>query len=86
MSDRPFTAADLQEVLAAHTGYEDPLPPDPETSFEEMDLDSLATVALLQGLEQRLGIAVSATDARHLISPASVLAYVNERLGPAGGV
>jgi acyl carrier protein len=86
MSDRPFTANDLQEILTAHAGFEDPLPADLSTTYEEMGLDSLGAVAVVQGIEQRLGIAVSATDARDLISPASVLAYVNDRLARPAGV
>jgi len=81
LSPPPFTPDQLGDILNQYVGLaEDQQPDDPDTPFVDVGLDSLAIVALQYGVEQSCAIEVPDGDACYFGTPASVLAYVNERL------
>ena len=53
---------------------------DPETTFDEMGLDSLAFVEIQLAMEQEYGFTIADEDAERIHTVGESIAYVNERL------
>ena len=82
MSDLQFTQADLRRILIERIGLvAADVPEDPDTSFAEIGLDSLAVVEVQLAVQQCYGFAIPDADAGVMTTFAETVAYVNARLG-----
>lgn len=76
-----FGFEDLKRILVDRVGLaEADVKEDPNTTFDEMGLDSLAFVEIQLAMEQEYDISVSDADAERIHTVGEAIAYVNERL------
>jgi acyl carrier protein len=59
------------------------VPDDPNATFADLGLDSLAVVEVQLAVQQRFGFTVPDEDARAILTLGSAVDYVNARLGAA---
>ncbi len=76
-----FGFEDLKRILVDRVGLpEDAVKDDPDLTFDEMGLDSLAFVEIQLAMEQEYGFTISDEDAEQIHSVGEAIAYVNRRL------
>lgn len=76
-----FGFDDLKRILVDRVGLpEEDVKQDPETTFDEMGLDSLAFVEIQLAMEQEYGFTIADEDAERIQTVGEAIAYVNERL------
>jgi acyl carrier protein len=81
-----FTFEDLKRILVDRVGLADEnVVDDPEASFEDMGLDSLAFVEIQLAIQQDYGFTIPDEDAERLTTVGQGIDYVNERLSENGG-
>ena len=80
-----FTMDDLKDVLVNRIGLpERDLTMEPQVSYEDLGLDSLAFMEIQLEMEQRFGFSVSDEDAQHIKTLGESVDYVNRRLAEQG--
>jgi acyl carrier protein len=87
MSTQTFGFEDLKRILVDRVGVpEDDIKEDPETTFEDMGLDSLAFVDIQLAMQQEYGFTIPEEDAESIQTVGQAIDYVNGRLaeGPEG--
>lgn len=81
MTEQSFGFEDLKRILVDRVGLpEDVVKDEPELTFEDMGLDSLALVEIQLAMEQEYGFTVADEDAERILNVGEAIAYVNERL------
>ncbi|MFL5867072.1 MAG: acyl carrier protein [Thermoleophilaceae bacterium] len=79
--DRQFTFDDLKRILVERVGLpEDSVTNDPEASFEDMGLDSLAFVEIQLAMQQDYGFEIPDEDASEITTVGQAIEYTNRRL------
>jgi acyl carrier protein len=86
MSVREFTFDDVKNILVNRVGLpEDAVRDDPNLSFEDMGLDSLAFVEIQLAIQQEYGFTIPDEDAEKLTTVGQGIEYVNQRLSEQNG-
>ena len=86
MSVRTFTFDDLKDILVNRIGLpEDQVVNEPNRSFDEMGLDSLAFVEIQLAMQQEYGFTIPDEDAEKITTVGEAIDYTNERLRGEGG-
>ena len=81
MATREFTFADLRDILVNRVGLPDEaVVDDPEATFDDMGLDSLAFVEIQLAMQQEYGFTIPDEDAEHIHKVGQAIEYVNQRL------
>lgn len=81
MATREFTFADLKEILVNRIGLPaENVVDDPQTSFTDLGLDSLAFVEIQLAMQQEYGFTIPDEDAARIENFGEAIGYVNERL------
>jgi len=76
-----FAFADLKDILVNRVGLpESDVVEDPDASFEDMGLDSLAFVEIQLAMQQEYGFTISDEDASRIHTVGEAIEYVNGRL------
>jgi acyl carrier protein len=76
-----FSFDDLKRILVDRVGLpEADVVDDPEATFEDMGLDSLAFVEIQLAMQQEYGFAIPDEDAEDIHSVGEAIDYVNRRL------
>ena len=76
-----FTFDELKEILIMRVGLSpDKVSENPDTTFAEMELDSLALVELQLAMQQRYGFEIPDSEASQMTTVGEVVAYTNRRL------
>lgn len=76
-----FGFEDLKRILVDRVGLaEADVKDDPNTTFDEMGLDSLAFVEIQLAMEQEYDINVSDDDAERIHTVGEAIGFVNQRL------
>ncbi len=80
-----FTFEDLKNILVNRIGLpENQVINDPNVSFEDMGLDSLAFVEIQLAMQQQYGFIIPDEDAHHIATEGQAIEYVNRRLQEQG--
>jgi acyl carrier protein len=80
-----FTFEDVKRILVDRVGVpEENILDDPEASFEDMGLDSLAFVEIQLAIQQQYGFSIPDEDAEKLTTIGEGIEYVNQRLSENG--
>ena len=80
-----FTFEDLRRILVDRVGLNDAdVVDDPNASFENMGLDSLAFVEVQLAMQQDYGIEIPDEDAEHITTVGESIEYVNRKLAEGG--
>jgi acyl carrier protein len=80
-----FTFEDLKRILVDRVGLdEDKVVDDPNASFEDMGLDSLAFVEIQLAMQQEYGFNIPDEDAAGIDTVGAAIEYVNRRLAEEG--
>ena len=86
MSTREFTFDDVKEILVNRVGVpEEKVVNDPNLSFDEMGLDSLAFVEIQLAMQQEYGFTIPDEDAEQISTIGEAIDYTNRRLGEQEG-
>jgi minimal PKS acyl carrier protein len=81
MSVKAFTFEDLRNILVNRVGLpEDAVANDPNASFEDMGLDSLAFVEIQLAIQQDYGFTIPDEDAQQITTVGEAINYSNRRL------
>jgi acyl carrier protein len=81
MSVQEFTFDDLRNILVNRVGLpEDAVVDDPNASFEDMGLDSLAFVEIQLAMQQEYGFTIEDEDAQEITTVGEAIDYTNRRL------
>jgi len=76
-----FGFEDLKRILVDRVGLaEEDVKDDPETTFDEMGLDSLAFVEIQLAMEQEYHFTIADEDAERIHNVGQAIEYVNRRL------
>jgi acyl carrier protein len=76
-----FAFANLKDILVNRVGLpEADVIDDPDASFEDMGLDSLAFVEIQLAMQQEYGFTISDEDASKIHTVGEAIEYVNGRL------
>jgi acyl carrier protein len=76
-----FGFEDLKRILVDRVGLaEADVKDDPNTTFDEMGLDSLAFVEIQLAMEQEYGFTIADEDAERIHTVGESIDYVNQRL------
>jgi acyl carrier protein len=76
-----FTFEDVKRILVDRVGLaEDKVVDDPNATFEDMGLDSLAFVEIQLAIQQEYGFTIPDEDADKLVTVGEGIEYVNQRL------
>jgi acyl carrier protein len=76
-----FGFEDLKRILVDRVGLsEDDVRDDPNATFDEMGLDSLAFVEIQLAMEQEYGFTIADEDAAQIQTVQEAIDYVNRRL------
>lgn len=76
-----FGFEDLKRILVDRVGLaEQDVQDNPDTTFEEMGLDSLAFVEVQLAMEQEYGFRIDDEDAERIHTVGEAIDYVNRRL------
>jgi acyl carrier protein len=76
-----FTFADVKNILVNRIGLpEDAVPDDPNLSFEDLGLDSLAFVEIQLAIQQDYGFTIPDEDAEQITTIGDAIEYSNRRL------
>ncbi len=80
-TQQTFGFEDLKRILVDRVGLsEDAVVDDPNASFEDMGLDSLAFVEVQLAMQQEYGFTIPDEDAERITTVSEAIGYVNERL------
>jgi len=83
--EQTFTFDDLKRILVDRVGLsEDKVVDDPDATFEDMDLDSLAFVEVQLAMQQEYGFEIPDEDAAEIQRVGEAIDYVNRRLSEEG--
>jgi minimal PKS acyl carrier protein len=81
LATKEFTFEDLKNILVGRVGLpEDAVTDDPNASFEDMGLDSLAFVEIQLAMQQEYGFTIEDEDAAEITTVGEAIDYVNRRL------
>ena len=84
-TQQQFSFEDLKDILVNRVGLsEDAVKDDPNTSFEDMGLDSLAFVEIQLAVQQQYGFTISDEDAQEINTAQDAIDYTNRRLAEQG--
>jgi acyl carrier protein len=76
-----FTFEDVKRILVDRVGVaEENVVDDPDATFEDMGLDSLAFVEIQLAIQQEYGFTIPDEDADKLQTVGQGIEYVNQRL------
>jgi acyl carrier protein len=76
-----FGFEDLKRILVDRVGLaEENVTDNPEATFDEMGLDSLAFVEVQLAMEQEYGFTIADEDAERIHTVGEAIDYVNRRL------
>ena len=76
-----FTFEDVKKILVERVGVaEENVVDDPDATFEDMGLDSLAFVEIQLAIQQEYGFTIPDEDADKLQTVGQGIDYVNQRL------
>ncbi len=79
-----FGFDDLKRILVDRVGLaEQDVKDDPEATFDDMGLDSLAFVEIQLAMEQEYGFTIADGDAEQINTVGEAIEYVNRRLAEA---
>jgi acyl carrier protein len=79
--EQQFTFEDLKRILVDRVGLaEENVVDDPQASFEDMGLDSLAFVEIQLAMQQEYGFEIPDEDAQEIQTVGEALDYTNRRL------
>jgi acyl carrier protein len=79
--DQKFTFEDLKRILVGRVGLsEDAVKDDPDATFEDMGLDSLAFVEIQLAMQQEYGFTIPDEDAQDIQTVGEAIDYVNRRI------
>jgi acyl carrier protein len=79
--DQQFTFEDLKRILVERVGLaEENVVSDPDASFEDMGLDSLAFVEIQLAMQQEYGFTIEDEDAQEITTVGEAIDYTNRRL------
>lgn len=82
MEQQRFTFRDLKQILVDRVGAPEPLvKDDPNLSFEDLGLDSLAIVELQLAIQQKYGIAIADHETVHIKTLGGTIDFTNRRIG-----
>ena len=85
MADQ-FTFDDVKRILVERVGVpEENVVNDPDATFEDMGLDSLAFVEIQLAIQQEYGFTIPDEDAEKLTTVGQGIEYVNQRLSEQNG-
>ena len=80
-----FAFANLKDILVNRVGLpESDVVDDPDASFEDMGLDSLAFVEIQLAMQQEYGFEIPDEDADSITTVGVALEYVNKKLAEGG--
>ena len=80
-TQQQFRFEDLKEILVNRVGLpEDAVKDDPNATFEDMGLDSLAFVEIQLAMQQEYGFTIPDEDASQIMTIGEGIDYVNRRL------
>jgi acyl carrier protein len=86
MSVREFTFEDVKNILVNRIGVpEDAVVNDPNLTFEQLGLDSLAFVEIQLAMQQEYGFTIPDEDAEQITTVGEAIEYTNRRLGEQEG-
>jgi acyl carrier protein len=81
MSVREFTFEDAKNILVNRIGLpEDAVVDDPNLSFDQLGLDSLAFVEIQLAMQQEYGFTIPDEDAEQITTIGEAIDYTNRRL------
>ncbi len=81
MSVREFTFEDVKGILVNRVGLpEEDVGDDPNRSFDELGLDSLAFVEIQLAIQQEYGFTIPDEDAEQITTIGEAIEYSNRRL------
>ena len=81
-----FTFDDVKRILVERVGVaEENVVDDPDATFEDMGLDSLAFVEIQLAIQQEYGFTIPDEDADKLQTVGQGIEYVNQRLAEQDG-
>jgi acyl carrier protein len=81
-----FTFEDVKRILVDRVGVpEENVVNDPNATFEDMGLDSLAFVEIQLAIQQEYGFTIPDEDAEKLTTVGQGIEYVNQRLSEQNG-
>jgi len=81
VNEQSFTFEDLKRILVDRVGLsESAVTDNPEATFEDMGLDSLALVEIQLAMQQEYGFAIPDEDADRIQTVGEAIDYVNGRL------
>ena len=84
-AQQTFAFEDLKHILVDRVGLpESDVVDDPDATFEDMGLDSLAFVEIQLAMQQEYGFNIPDEDAQHIHKVGEAIDYVNRRLGEQG--
>jgi acyl carrier protein len=76
-----FGPEELTRILVDRVGLaEEAIPPDLDTTFTELGLDSLARVEVVLAIQQDHGVPVSDEDAQRFLTLRDPIEFVGQRL------
>jgi acyl carrier protein len=85
LAAQTFSFEDLKRILVDRVGLEeDKVVDDPDASFEDMGLDSLAFVEIQLAMQQEYGFSIPDEDAAGIETVGKAIEYVNRRLAEEG--
>ena len=83
---KQFTFEDVKRILVERVGVpEENVVNDPDATFEDMGLDSLAFVEIQLAIQQEYGFSIPDEDADKLTTLGQGIEYVNQRLAKQNG-
>ncbi len=81
MSTREFTFADAKDILVNRIGLpEEAVVDDPNLTFDQLGLDSLAFVEIQLAMQQEYGFTIPDEDADQIATIGEAIEYTNRRL------
>ena len=81
MATKQFTFSDLKDILVNRIGIpEDQVVDDPNLTFEDIGLDSLALVELVLAVQQTYGFEIPDKDTQYITTVGQAMDYTNRRL------
>jgi acyl carrier protein len=84
-TQQQFRFEDLKEILVNRVGLpEDAVKDDPNATFEDMGLDSLAFVEIQLAVQQQYGFTIPDEDAQEIQTVQDAIDYTNRRLAEQG--
>jgi acyl carrier protein len=76
-----FTFNDLKSILVNRIGLPSAqIVNDPDLSFEDLGLDSLALVEIQLEVQQRYGFSIPDKDSQQIVAIGQAITYINSRL------